>query len=91
MNSETRKPRGMRGMGGFQKLNEGNQRGMRGEFEKPNEETDWEGYEKPNDRNGLTRMRNWIRWEWDWNETGWEEKPNDDGNDRGMKPNEMIN
>jgi hypothetical protein len=40
MNSETRKPRGMRGMGGFQKLNEGNQRGMGGEFEKPNEETD---------------------------------------------------
>jgi hypothetical protein len=40
MNSETRKPRRMRGMGGFQKLNEGNQRGMRGEFEKPNEETD---------------------------------------------------
>jgi hypothetical protein len=78
-------------MGGFQKLNEGNQRGMRGEFKKPNEETDWEGYEKPNDRNGLTRMRNWIRWEWDGNETGWEEKPNDDGNDRGMKPNEMIN
>jgi len=40
MNSETRKPRGMRGMGGFQKLNEGNQRGIRGEFEKLNEETD---------------------------------------------------
>jgi hypothetical protein len=78
-------------MGGFQKLNEGNQRGMRGEFEKPNEETDWEGHEKPNDRNGLTGMRNWMRWEWDGNETGWEEKPNDDGNDRGMKPNEMIN
>ncbi|XP_061981434.1 uncharacterized protein LOC133701514 [Populus nigra] len=34
-NSETRKARGMRGMGGFQKLNEGNQRGVRGEFEKP--------------------------------------------------------
>jgi len=83
MNSETRKPRGMRGMGGFQKLNEGNQRGIW--------ETDWEGHEKLNDRNGLIRMRNWMRWEWDGNETGWEEKPNDDGNDRGMKPNEMIN
>jgi len=36
MNSETRKPRGMRGMEGFQKLNEGNQRGMEG-FQKLNE------------------------------------------------------
>jgi len=50
MNSDTRKPRGM---GGFQKLNEGNQRGMRGEFEKPIErgmrnrmiETNWQGWE----------------------------------------------
>jgi hypothetical protein len=65
-NSETIKARGMRG---FQKLNEGNQRGMRGEFEKPNErnrlrgawETEWDGNDsgmKPNER------RNWMMMRW---------------------------
>jgi len=45
-------------------------------------ETDWEGNEKPNEMG--------MRWEWQWNETEWEEKPNDDGNVKGMKPNEMM-
>jgi hypothetical protein len=72
-NNETRKARGMRG---FQKLNEGNQRGMRGEFEKPIErgmrnrmrETYWQGNEKP-DEMGMTvewnRMRGETEWWWD--------------------------
>ena len=38
-------------------------------------ETDWEGHEKPNERNGLTG-----EWETEW-----------DGNDSGMKPNEKRN
>jgi hypothetical protein len=33
-------------------------------------ETDWQGHEKPNEMG--------MRWEWQWNETEWEEKPNDD-------------
>jgi len=43
-------------------------RGIRGEWEgnlrNRMRETDWEGHEKPNDRNGLTGMRNRMRWEW---------------------------
>jgi hypothetical protein len=61
-NSETRKARGMRG-----EWEENLRNRMR--------ETDWEGHEKPNKRNGLTG-------EW---ETKW------DGNDSGMKPNERRN
>jgi hypothetical protein len=38
-----RKARGMRGMRGFQKMNEGNERGMIGEFEKPNERNQLRG------------------------------------------------
>jgi len=60
-NSETRKARGMRG---FQKLNEGNERGMRNRMT----EMDWQGNEKP-DEMGMTvewnRMRGEIEWWWD--------------------------
>ena len=72
-NSETRKARGTRGMRGFQKLNGG----MRGEFEKPNERNRLRGAWETEWEKRIDRgMRNQMRWEWD-------------GNDSGMKPNEM--
>jgi hypothetical protein len=51
-------------MRGFQKLNEGNERGMRNRMT----EMDWQGNEKP-DEMGMTvewnRMRGEIEWWWD--------------------------
>jgi hypothetical protein len=52
-------------------------RGMRGEFEKPNERNRLRGAWETEWEKRIDRgMRNQMRWEWD-------------GNDSGMKPNEM--